>query len=77
MGVIGDKKSIRISLDMSPLFFFTVFKVILALVVTYDEIFQALSVEGNFLLLKPFLVLGLGGVVIWKSPASERFLPIF
>jgi hypothetical protein len=51
----GGKKITLISLDISPLFFHTVFKLVQALVITYDEIFQALVVEGYALLLNPFL----------------------
>jgi hypothetical protein len=38
-----------------------------------DEIFQALAVEGNILLLKPFLDLGFDGVVRWKLLAKKTF----
>jgi hypothetical protein len=55
MEVIGDKKSKRIPLDISPLFFHIVSELVQALVITYSEIFQALAVEGDVLLLKPFL----------------------
>jgi hypothetical protein len=48
-------KSIQISLDISPLFFHLVSKLVQAPVITYDEIFQALVAEGDFLLPKPFL----------------------
>jgi hypothetical protein len=34
---------------------------------------QALAVEGDVLLPKPFLLYGFDGVVRWKSPASEMF----
>jgi hypothetical protein len=54
MGVSGDKKSKWTSLDISPLFFFTVQKLVQALVITYDEIFQALALEGDVLLPKPY-----------------------
>jgi hypothetical protein len=53
--VHDDKKSARISLDISSLFFHIVLKLVQALVITYDEIFEALAVEGDILLLKPFL----------------------
>jgi hypothetical protein len=39
----------------------------------YDEIFQAMAVEEDALLPKPFLDLGFNGVVRWKSPASGMF----
>jgi hypothetical protein len=55
MEVSGSKKSIRISLDISPLFFHIVSKLAEALVITYDEIFQALAVEGDVMPPKPFL----------------------
>jgi hypothetical protein len=54
MEVNGDKKSEWICLDISPLFFRTVSKLFQALVVTYDEIFQSLSVEGDVLFPEPF-----------------------
>jgi hypothetical protein len=47
------------------LFFHTVPKLVHALVVTYDESFQAQAVEGDFPLPKPFLDLGFDGVVRW------------
>jgi hypothetical protein len=55
MEVIGDKKSIQISSGISPLFFHIILYLIQALVTTYDEILQALVVEGDVLLLEPFL----------------------
>jgi hypothetical protein len=55
MEVSRDKKSIHISLDISLLFIHTLSKHVQAHVITYDEIFQALNVEGDVLLLKPFL----------------------
>jgi hypothetical protein len=55
MEVYGDKKSIHISLNVSPIFFHIVSKLFQALFLTYDDIFQALSVEGDVLLPKPFL----------------------
>jgi hypothetical protein len=54
MEVNGDKKSIQISSNSSPLVFCTVSKTVQAPVVTYDDIFQAL-VEGEVLLLEPLL----------------------
>jgi hypothetical protein len=74
--VIGDKKSTPTSLDISPLFFHVVSKLVQALVITYYEIFQALAIEGDVLLPKPFLDLGFDGVVRWKSPASEGFFQV-
>jgi hypothetical protein len=49
-----------------------------ALVITYDEIFQTLAVEGDVLLPKTFLDLRFDYVIRWKSPTSEIFfsLPI-
>jgi hypothetical protein len=55
MQVTGDKKSTKISLDIHPLFFHIFSKLFQALIITYDEIFQAQAVEGDVLLLKPFL----------------------
>jgi hypothetical protein len=48
-------------------------KLVQALVKTYDEIFQALAVEGDILLPNPFLDLAFDGVVRCKSPTSEIF----
>jgi hypothetical protein len=73
MGVSGDKKSIRISLDISPPFSHIVSQLVQALVITYDETFQTLAVKGDVLLTKPVLDLGFDGVVRRKSPASEVF----
>jgi hypothetical protein len=53
--VNGDKKSTQISLDISSLFFHIISKLVQALVITYNEIFQALAVEGYVLNAKPFL----------------------
>jgi hypothetical protein len=53
-GSLG-KKSTWIYLDISLLFFHVVSKLVQALVITYDEDFQALAVEGDVLLPKPFL----------------------
>jgi hypothetical protein len=55
MEVSGGKKSTRISLDISPLFFHTVYTPAEALVIAYDEISQAVAAEGDVLLQKPFL----------------------
>jgi hypothetical protein len=54
-------------------FFLIVLKFLQALVIMYEEIFQAVAVEGDVLLPKPFLDFGFKGVVRWKSPASEMF----
>jgi hypothetical protein len=70
----GDKKSTHICLDISSLFFHTVPILFQALVIMYDEIFQALAVEGYVLLPKPFLDLGFDGVFRCKPLASETFL---
>jgi hypothetical protein len=45
----------QISLHISPLFFHIISKLIKALVIKYDEILQALAVEGDVLLPKQFL----------------------
>jgi hypothetical protein len=42
-------------MGISPLFFHIISKLVQAFVVKYDEVFQALVVEGDILLLKPFL----------------------
>jgi hypothetical protein len=42
-------------LDISPLFFYIVSKLIQALVITHDEFFQALAVEGEVLRPEPFV----------------------
>jgi hypothetical protein len=55
MEVSGDKKSVHISLHISPLFFQIISKLVRALFIIYDEIFQAVAVEGDVLLPKPFL----------------------
>jgi hypothetical protein len=55
MEVSGHKKSIWMSSNISPLFFHIVSKLVQAPVITYDGIFQALVVQGDVLLLKPFL----------------------
>jgi hypothetical protein len=56
MEVNGDKKSTQMSLDISLLFFHIVSKLVQAFAITYNEIFQALGVEGDVLLPKTFLV---------------------
>jgi hypothetical protein len=48
----------RICLDISPLFFHIISKLIQALVIKHDEIFQALAVEADVLFPKTFLDLG-------------------
>jgi hypothetical protein len=73
MEVDGGKKSTRIPFDISPVFFHIISKFVQAVVITHDEIFQALEVEGDALLTKPILDLGFDGVVRWKSPASLVF----
>jgi hypothetical protein len=73
MEVCGDNKITWIYLDISPLFFHIVLKPVQALVITYDEIFQTLAAEEDFLLTKPFLDIGFDGAVRWKSPTSETF----
>jgi hypothetical protein len=55
MEVTGDKESTQISLDISPLFFHIISKLVQALVTTYNEVSQALAVEGDIPLSKPFL----------------------
>jgi hypothetical protein len=47
MEVREDKKSAWISLDISPLFFHIVAKLVQALVITYDEIFQSTVQKGT------------------------------
>jgi hypothetical protein len=71
--VNGEEKIKRISLDVSPLFFRIVSRLVQALVIICGEVFQALVVERNVLLPKPCLDPGFDGVVGWKSPASEMF----
>jgi hypothetical protein len=72
MEVTGDKRSAQTCLDTSPVFFHIVPKLVHALV-TYDEIFQAVVVEGGILLPKIFLDIGFNGIIRWKLPASEMF----
>jgi hypothetical protein len=67
------RKTIRIFSRTSALFFHVVSKPVHTLVIKYDEIFQALAVEGDILLPWQFLDLGFDCVVRWKSPASETF----
>jgi hypothetical protein len=63
MEVNGEKKSKWMSLDISPLFFHIIPKLFQAHAIMYNDIFQALVVEGDILLPKKFLVLGFDGVV--------------
>jgi hypothetical protein len=49
MEVSGDKKSIWISLDISPVYFHIFSKLVQALVLIYSEIFPALAVERKVL----------------------------
>jgi hypothetical protein len=60
-------------LVISSLFFHIVPILVQALVIMCDEIFQTMAVEGDVLLLKPFLDLGFDGVIRWKSLAWEMF----
>jgi hypothetical protein len=76
MEVNGDRKSIQICLDISPLFLYIVSKLVPAVVITYDEIFQALAVEGDVLFHKPFLNLSIDGAVRWKSPPWRCFFSL-
>jgi hypothetical protein len=55
MEISGDKESTWISSDISPLFFHIDSKLVQALVIIFNEISQALAIEGDILLLKPFL----------------------
>jgi hypothetical protein len=55
MEVNADKKSSRISLDVSFLFLHVVSVLVRAIFLTYDEIFQAVSGYEGVLLPKPFL----------------------
>jgi hypothetical protein len=50
-----DRKSTPISLDISPLFSHIVSKLVQAFVIIYVGIFQALALQGDVLLPKPFL----------------------
>jgi hypothetical protein len=54
MEVRVDKQSIWISLDIGLLFFHIVSRHVWALVVTYNEISQAVAVKEDVLLPKPF-----------------------
>jgi hypothetical protein len=72
METSGDKKkSTWICLDINPLFSHTDPKPVQALVITYDEVSQALAVEADVMLPNPFLDLGLDGVVRWNWAPSE------
>jgi hypothetical protein len=59
----ADKKSTWISFNNNPLFSHIVCKIVQALVITHDEIFQALAVKGDVLLQNLFLDLGFDGIV--------------
>jgi hypothetical protein len=69
MEVSGNKKSTWICLDIRPLFFHTVPKLVQAFVTMYSEIFQALATEEDVLLLKPLLEPDSDSVVRWKLQA--------
>jgi hypothetical protein len=81
MEVNRDKKSARISLDVSPLFFHIISKLVQALVITYDETFQALAVEGGVLPPTPFLdphpptveprLCPLGPSLVWETEETS------
>jgi hypothetical protein len=62
--------------ECQTLFFHIFSELVQALVITHDEIFQALAVEGFVPLPKPLLDLGFDCVVPWKSPASEMFFQL-
>jgi hypothetical protein len=47
-------------------------KLVQTLVITYDEIFQALAVEGDILLVKPFLDHRLDSVIRLKLLTLEK-----
>jgi hypothetical protein len=55
MEVSEDKKNTRIYLDIIPLFYHMVSKLVQALVIIHYEIFQALAAGGNVLLPQSFL----------------------
>jgi hypothetical protein len=71
MEVRADKKNTY--MFTLALFFHIALRPVQALVITYDKISQALAVQADVLLPKPFLYFGFDGVVRWKSPASEIF----
>jgi hypothetical protein len=58
-------------LDISFLFLHRVPKLVQTPVITNVDISQALALEGDVMPLKPFLDLGIDGVVRSKSPASD------
>jgi hypothetical protein len=60
-------------LDISLLFFHRIIKLVQALHLAYDEIYQVLVVEGHILLSKPLLDLSFDGGVRWKLPTLEMF----
>jgi hypothetical protein len=67
-----DKEGTWLCLD-STLSFFTVIRFVHTFVKGYNELFQALEIEGNVLLLGPLLDFGFD-VVRWKLPTSKMFL---
>ena len=56
------RQSTRLCLDTSPLFSHVVISLVQALLTPYDETFQSLVVEGDVLLPKPLLDVGVDGV---------------
>jgi hypothetical protein len=68
-----DKESTQVCLDISPLLLHTVPQLVQVPVIIHDETLQALAVEGDVLIPKPFLDLGFDGAIRWKSPSSETF----
>jgi hypothetical protein len=71
MELSGDKKSTRIHLGISFLFFHIIRRLVQEIVM-YDNIFRSLEV-GDVLLQKRFLEIGSYNVARWKSRASEMF----
>jgi hypothetical protein len=63
MEVSGKKKNKQMFGNQSSIFHID-FNHAQALVITYGDVFQALAVEGDILLPKPFLGLGFDGVVM-------------
>jgi hypothetical protein len=55
-----------------PLLFHIIPKLVQAIFINYNEIYQTLAAE-DVLIPKPFLDLDFGCVVRWKSQASEFF----
>jgi hypothetical protein len=60
-------------LDTIETFFHNVTGFVHTFVTGYDELFQALAIEHNILLLRPFLDFG-SDVLRWKVPTSKMFL---